>query len=184
MNASREQIAALLHEGLTNSAIVRQLRVDKHRVAAIRKAEGLSNVPQQPLTLEQKWASRTRPVAGGHLEWTGPRGAAGTPVMRYREEWYSSAAIAFRIQHGVEPTGYVFAECGRRHCVAPAHVDDEATRKTTREQLRYLRGGRARKDQCRHGHDQAEHGRYEADGTAYCGTCKANDKARNKAAAS
>ncbi|GGT43596.1 helix-turn-helix domain-containing protein [Streptomyces purpureus] len=181
MNATRAQIVLLLNEGLNNQAIARQLRCDKHRVAAIRREEGIPNVQRQPLTVEEKWAARTRPVDGGHLEWTGERGkSAGTPVMRYSGQSYSPAAIAFRIQHGRAPQGYAFAECGFRHCVAPEHVDDETTRMQTREQLRYLTGGRARKPQCVHGHDQSEHGRYESDGTAYCEACK-RDKTRRKA---
>ncbi|MFG2747224.1 hypothetical protein ACGFY0_45225 [Streptomyces chartreusis] len=180
MNATREQIVLLLNEGLSNQYIARHLRCDKHRVATIRRAEGIPNVQPQPLTLDEKWAANTQPVDGGHLEWTGERGqCSGTPVMRYREQSYSPASIAFRMKHGREAKGYAYAECGFKHCVAPEHVDDETTRMQTREQLRYLTGGRARKPFCVHGHDQAEHGRYETDGTAYCEACKV--AARRKA---
>ena len=173
MNATRDQIVKLIRQGKTNTAIARQLHCDRHRVGNIRHELGIANLPRQPLTLDEKWAGNTRPVDGGHLEWTGERGSAsGTPVMRYREQSYSPAAIAYRIQHGREPKGYAYAECGLKHCVAPAHVDDETTRIQTREQLRYLTGGRARKPVCNHGHDQAVHGRYETDGRAYCEECK------------
>lgn len=173
MNATREQIVTLLNEGLTNTAIVRQLHVYKARVIRIRRELNIPNPTRHLPSLEEKWAANTRPVDGGHLEWLGERGkSAGTPVMRYREKSYSPAGIAFRIQHGREPTGYAYAECGYKHCVAPAHVDDETTRIQTREQLRYLTGGRVRKPNCVHGHDQAVHGRYETDGRAYCEECK------------
>lgn len=178
MNATREQIIALLNDGLSNTAIARQLHCDRHRVGDIRHELDIPNLPKQPLTLEEKWASHTRPADGGHLEWTGERQSiSGTPVMRYREKPYGPAAIAFRIQHGREPKGYVYADCGMKHCVAPAHVDDEITRTQTREQLRYLTGGRERKATCVHGHDQAVHGRYETDGRAYCHGCKLDRKA-------
>lgn len=178
MNATREQIVRLLNDGHSNQHIARHLRCDKHRVARIRREEGIPNVPKQPLTLDEKWAARTRPVDGGHLEWTGERGkSSGSPALRYREQWYSPASIAFRMKHGREPQGYAFAECGFKHCVAPDHVDDKTTRMQTREQLRYLTGGQARKPECIHGHDQAEHGRYETDGTAYCQACNTARKA-------
>lgn len=184
MNATREQIAALLKQGKDNATIVRTLRVDKRRVARIRRELGLPNVPRQPLTLEEKWAANTRPVDGGHLEWTGERQqVSGTPVMRYREKSYPAAAIAFRVQHGRDPDGYARADCGFQHCVAPAHVDDTAARQRTREQLRFLTGGGVRPATCVHGHDQAVHGRYETDGRAYCEACKREQRAARKGAA-
>ncbi|MGW7359432.1 hypothetical protein ACWGI0_23060 [Streptomyces sp. NPDC054802] len=179
MNATREQIVALLRENLSNSEISRRLRCDRHRVGEIRREVGIPNLPAQPLTLEQKWATLVRPREGGHLEWTGERqSTSGTPVMRYREKSYSPAAIAFGMQHDREPVGKVFAECDDfPHCVAPSHVDDETGRKQVREQLRYLTGRGERKPTCGHGHDQAVHGRYERDGRSYCGVCKSEQRA-------
>jgi hypothetical protein len=174
-NATRADIIAMLRDGHSNNRIMRELRCDKQRVIRIRAELGLpAYVPvEQTRTLEEKWALSTQPVDGGHLEWTGERAsAAGTPVMRYKEASYSPAAVAFRIKHGREAEGYAIADCGLKHCVAPDHVEDEAGRRRNREQLRYLMGGRERKPFCVHGHDQAEHGRYEADGTAYCEACK------------
>jgi hypothetical protein len=177
MNATRAQIADLLREGLSNNAISQRLRCDKHRVAGIRRELGLPNVKMQPLTLEQKWEANTRAVDGGHLEWTGTRqSTSGTPVLGYWPHTYTAARIAFRIKNGREPEGHTFAECGFDHCVAPEHVDDEPGRARTREQLRYLTGGQERPEQCVHGHDQAEHGRYGPDGTAYCEACKRDRK--------
>lgn len=178
-NASRADIIAMLRDGHSNSRIVRELRCDKQRVIRIRTELGLpAFVPvEQTRTLEEKWASFTRPVDGSHLEWLGERqSTSGTPVLRYKDESYSPAAVAFRMRNGREPVGQVFAECGMRHCVAPDHVDDEPGRQRTREQLRYLTGGRERKPHCVHGHDQAVHGRYETDGRAYCEACKVVQK--------
>ncbi|MFD8075852.1 hypothetical protein ACFV3E_24750 [Streptomyces sp. NPDC059718] len=174
MNATRAQITELLREGLSNTAIAARLHCDKKRVAARRQQLGLPNVVQQALSLEEKWTANTQPLDDGHIEWTGERQATSrTPVMRYREQSYSPAAIAFRIHTGREPEGYVYADCGLQHCVAPAHVDDEPGRQRTREQFRYLRGGRPPKDECINGHDLSEHVRYTPDSRAYCGACKA-----------
>lgn len=181
MNATRDQITALLRQRLSDSAIARHLHCDRHRVTGIRRSLGLPKLPPQPLTLEEKWRSYTRAVDGGHVEWTGERNnQTGTPVMRYRQKAISPAAVAFRIQHGRDPEGYAIADCGKQHCVAPAHVEDTTARTKGREQLRYLTGGAERPAQCRHGHDQQVHGLYERNGTAYCGKCKRLAKAATR----
>jgi hypothetical protein len=137
------------------------------------------------MTLEEKWTSFTQPADGGHLTWTGERmGPSRTPAFRYREQYYTAARIAFRIRHNREPEGYARAECGLQHCVAPDHVDDTTTRMRGREQLRYLMGGQQRTQECVHGHNQAQWGRYEVDGRAYCHACKLANKRRGAAARS
>lgn len=174
----RADIVALLGEGLSNTAISRRLGCDRHRVGDIRRELDLPNVIAQPLTLEQKWRSLTRPLDGGHLEWCGERvGAAGTPVMHYKERSFSPAGIAFTLQHGRQPEGQVKAECGVRQCVAPAHVEDGPGRRRLREQLRRILGGPEIKTHCVHGHDLSVHGRFSPNGrTAYCEACKAEQK--------
>lgn len=178
-NATAADIIAMLHDGHSNTRIMRELRCDKQRVRRIRAELGLpAFVPaEQTRTLEQKWAAFTQPVDGGHLEWTGERvNTAGTPVMRYKDGSYSPAAIAFEIQHGRPPQGYVKAECVFPHCVAPAHVDDEAGRLQSRREARARNGLGVPPPTCVYGHDQAEHGKFEPNGTAYCGLCKTLDK--------
>ncbi|WP_372352672.1 hypothetical protein [Streptomyces sp. KL116D] len=185
-NATRTDIVAMLRDGHSNSRIVRELHCDKGRVARIRRELDLPAYvkTEQTRTIEEKWHSLTRPTDDGHVEWLGERATmSGTPVMRHKEQSYSPAAIAFRIRHGRDAEGYAIADCGRQHCVAPDHVEDEAGRRRNREQLRYLTGGRERKPECVHGHDQAEHGRYEPDGTAYCGRCNALRKCEDRKAA-
>jgi hypothetical protein len=174
VNATRTDIIGMLRDGHSNSRIVRELRVDKQRVRRIRNELALPTfVPiEQTRTLEEKWAIDTRPLDSGHVEWAGERATGGTPLVSYKEKHYSAAAVAFRIRTGRDPQGYAIADCGMQHCVAPEHVEDEAGRLRNREQLRYLTGGRERKPFCVHDHDQAEHGRYEQDGTAYCEACK------------
>lgn len=185
MNATREQIIELLQENLSNAEIARRLRCDKHRVGDIRRELRIPNRPMQPLSLEKKWATKTRPVGDGHLEWTGSRQKpSGTPTLVYKGKTYTAAAIAFRIKTGREPQGYAYAECGLQHCIAPDHVDDEAGRAQVREQLRYLTGGQERSPACKAGHDQAAHGRYSPAGVAYCHACHLASKRRRAAAGS
>ncbi|MCM1964863.1 hypothetical protein [Streptomyces sp. G1] len=174
-------ITALLGDGLSNAAIARELGCDRHAVGDIRRALALPNVPRQPLTLEQKWATFTRELPGGHVEWTGERQkTSGTPLLRHREQAYTAARVAFRIGNGREPQGYTYADCGLKHCVAPGHVEDEPMRIRAREQLRYLGGGPEHKTHCAHGHDLSTHVRYEPDGVAYCSACKSDSKRRGQ----
>ncbi|MDT0382900.1 hypothetical protein RM572_29565, partial [Streptomyces sp. DSM 42041] len=85
-------------------------------------------------TLEEKWAANTRPLEGGHLEWTGERvGTSRSPIKRYREQLYSPGAIAFRMRTGRHAVGRVQAECGVHQCVAPACVEDQPGRKARRD---------------------------------------------------
>ncbi|GGS81751.1 hypothetical protein [Streptomyces griseoviridis] len=180
MTATRADIVAMLRDGHSNSRIARELRCDKGRVRRIRTELDLpAYVPtEQTRTLEEKWATHTRPVDGGHLEWTGERAtASGTPTFRYKEQSHSPAAVAFRIRTGREAVGYVIADCGMQHCVAPDHVDDEAGRQVKRMEKRRERGLDSRPAVCPHGHDQGAHGRLEPDGTAYCEACKRDRQA-------
>ncbi|PNG19739.1 hypothetical protein [Streptomyces cahuitamycinicus] len=183
-NASRADIIAMLQEGHSNSRIAGELRVDKHRVRRIREELGLpAYVPiEQTRTIEEKWKLYARPVDGGHIEWTGERvGAAGTPVMRYKDGTYSPAAIAFEMQHGRPPQGYAIADCGHKRCIAPDHVDDEAGRQAKRQELRRSNGLDDRQDTCPYGHDHSTHGRLERDGRPYCEACKRERKAEPEA---
>jgi hypothetical protein len=174
-NASREEIIAALRAGHSNNQIMRDLRCDKARVRALRRELGLPTfIPaEQTRTIEEKWALFTRPVDGGHMEWTGTRGtSSGTPVLSYKEKLYTAASIAFKIKTGRDPQGYSIPDCGMTHCVAPQHVDDEAGRQQTRRELRARQGLGDAPATCAHGHDQAKHGRLETDGRAYCEACK------------
>jgi hypothetical protein len=178
-NATRADITAMLRDGHSNSRIMRELRCDKQRVIRIRTELDLPAFvkAEQTRTLEEKWALFTRPVEDGHLLWTGTRGtSAGTPVLAYKENLYTAASIAFTIQHGRQPHGYVLPDCGMKHCVAPAHVNDEAGRQQTRREARAQRGLGDVPAKCVSGHDLVEHAKFEPDGTAYCGLCKALDK--------
>ncbi|WP_327357863.1 hypothetical protein [Streptomyces sp. NBC_01304] len=172
-NATREQIITALQKGKSVNAIAAELRADRGRIRRIRDESGIPvHVPQYP-TAEEKWQLYARPVEGGHREWTGPRASrGGTPVMRIGTTSHRPSGIAFRIRTGRDPVGQVKSECGLKHCVEPAHDDDEAGRREARAKLHPgpLTG------RCKYGHERAEHGRFEPDGTAYCARCKYLDK--------
>lgn len=187
-NATREQIIAALKAGHSIYRINRELRVDKARVRTIRNELDMPTYvrPAQTRTIEDKWREYTKPAGGGHMEWTGERGfTSRTPMLSFKAKHYSAAAIAFRMRTGRDPEGFVLADCGRKHCVAPDHVEDETGRQRNREQLRYLQGGRKRPERCTNGHEQSEHGRLTTDGRQYCDTCKrGRDRVAGQAVAS
>ncbi|MEU9033822.1 hypothetical protein AB0D45_02740 [Streptomyces sp. NPDC048352] len=175
------EIRALLRH-MSNNQIALELKVDRAAIRRIRGEAGITYMPPKHSSAEEKWAGLVRQVEGGHLEWLGERaGGSGTPVMRFREKSVSPAGIAFTKRTGRPPVGQVRAECEFRHCVAPAHVDDEPGRLRVREQLRAITGAPERPKVCRYGHDQAAHGRLEPDGAPYCGVCKRDQKRAHRA---
>ncbi|MGW7197251.1 hypothetical protein [Streptomyces chryseus] len=137
---------------------------------------------RQTLTVEEKWATFTRPVDGGHLEWTGRRTKVGrTPVFTYRERTITARPVAFRLRTGRAPVGYVKAECEHPGCVAPEHLDDEQGRTQTRAMLAAVQGRATYITECTRGHDLT-HRRYTPDGRAYCATCHQSAKRKRVAA--
>lgn len=178
--ADRADIVAKLREGLSDSRIARELRADKARVRRVRKEIDLPPfVPaEQTRTVEDKWRQFARPTYGGHMEWTGERaGPARSPVMRYKEKSVSPAAVAFELHTGRPARGQVIADCGRTHCVAPGHVQDEPGRQAKRLQDRRDAGLGDLPETCRYGHQQDEHGRLDRSGIPYCEQCKRERKA-------
>ncbi|MFH8792251.1 hypothetical protein [Streptomyces sp. NPDC017941] len=179
VNATDTDITAMLRDGHSNRRIASELHVDKHRVARIRTNLDLPQHVRavQTRSLNQKWADNTQPTDGGHLKWTGEHSkASGTPIMRHKQGFYSPAALAFEIKHGREPQGYVKAHCGHAHCIAPDHVSDAAGRRQARLEERARRGMGEVPTVCVHGHDMAEHAKFEPDGTLYCGQCNTLNK--------
>lgn len=180
----RDDIARLLHEGHSNTAIARQLHVDRTTVRRTRTAIGLppsNHGYPQGLSLEDTWQTRTQPVDGGHLQWTGAHNACGVPGLTYHGTWHSARAIAFTLRTGRDPVGYVKAECDHPDCVAPGCVDDEQGRQRTRAAMRAVLGMPPRPTTCPAGHDQTVHGRLDSRSVHYCAAC--NHTATNASAA-
>lgn len=121
-------------------------------------------------SIEAKWAARTTPVNGGHLQWS------GGPWLRWHDTLHRPARIAYRIRTGREPVGQVRPDCGRPGCVAPNHVEDQPGRQAVRAQLRAVRGLPPRPAVCAQGHDQKQYGRLDQHGRAYCNPCATSDK--------
>lgn len=174
-----EAVADLVAKGLTDRRIAAELTIARQTVMRIRKTLGL---PAAKATLEQAFHAYTSATDGGHLTWTGPRSINGTAILTHDGRPRSARRVAFRIHTGREPVGRVQPECGVGDCIAPAHVEDVPGRIRSRAALRAVALGLpARTGNCRNGHDQAEHGRIETDGRAYCAICQRGAKARQRA---
>jgi hypothetical protein len=131
----RPEVAELLHAGLGNKAIARQLHMDTRPIAAARAALGLPNVkagrPPAKAPIDLFW-QRVRVLDDGHMEWTGYRTTDGTPTVTYGTRVLSGRRIAFRAWYGRDPVGYVLPGCGVSGCVAPAHSADRPMREAFR----------------------------------------------------
>lgn len=79
-------------------------------------------------SLEAVFLERSRPVAGGHREWTRQRAASGTPVLSHRGQHVTAGRVAFTMATGREPEGQVRPSCTFEHCVEPAHQADRLMR--------------------------------------------------------
>ncbi|HEY9353737.1 MAG TPA: helix-turn-helix domain-containing protein [Nocardioides sp.] len=128
-NGSRADIIALLQEGHSDREIGRRLHTNPPRVQRIRQELDLPPYKPTPaLTLEQRWATRTHSVSGGHMRWTGSlRG--GMPNLVYLQRNYSARRIAFAIGHGRDPVGRVLPRCEHSWCIAPDHATDAPMRR-------------------------------------------------------
>lgn len=126
----RADIVELLRAGCSDREVSRRLNVDNRTASRARAALGLPRHrpgPIAPSSLQDAFRQRTRPVDGGHLEWTGHRDT-GTPFFRWATKKYSPARVAFVMQHGRAPVGNALPGCDYPGCVAPAHITDRPMR--------------------------------------------------------
>lgn len=131
----RADIADMLRDGLTDTQIARRAHVGHKTAAAARAALGLpkcraGNKPQQ--SLEQALYDRSRPVDGGHREWTGAT-YRNTQHFKYDGERYLAGRAAFIVRWQRAPVGAVKPGCDYPGCVALDHVEDRPMRDRNRK---------------------------------------------------
>lgn len=127
----RADVAELLRAGLSDHEVAARLHVCERTASAARTALGLplhKSGPRSASSPQDSFRQRTRPVPGGHLEWTGYRTNCGTPFFRWMKQGYTAGRIAFVMQHGREPVGKALPGCGYPQCVAPDHMQDRPMR--------------------------------------------------------
>lgn len=140
------EITRLLAAGLSDNQISIQLHTDAKRARRLRASLGLPKAKsgiRPAATVENLFHARTEQLDDGHLRWTGHFNRKGTPLVRHAQKLHTAYRIAFRIRTGREPVGYAGPSCGMEHCVAPAHIDDQAARERNRTTYATLFGGLA-----------------------------------------
>lgn len=167
-----DDIVRMLKDGATNKHVAQTLRVDKRAVVRVRDILGLARAHGNATTREDKIASFSVPLDGGHTGWTGRTATSGAPVIRHRGIELAAAHVAFQTRTGREPVGIVKAECGFHDCLTPAHVADELERRKVRMQERALYGLEPQPwAVCPSGHSWDDHGRIYPDLKPYCKGC-------------
>lgn len=128
----RDDIAERLRAGTPQAYIVRELHVSPITVQRTREALGLpapKSGPPRPPSIEDEFRRLAEPIEDEHVRWNGKH-TGGAPLVVWRQITRSAYQVAFELQHGRPPVGRVSPGCGRRGCVAGAHVEDQAMRDT------------------------------------------------------
>ncbi|MEU6758015.1 hypothetical protein [Streptomyces sp. NPDC046685] len=140
---NHSNVAELLHAGLSDRAVARELHTDAKAVSSIRATLGIPKArsgKRAAATVEELFQARTEATPDGHLRWTGTT-CQGTPSVRFQRRNLSAYRIAFRIRTGREPVGKALPACGTAGCVAPDHIDDQPMREHNRSTFNALFGG-------------------------------------------
>lgn len=136
MTVIREDIAAMLRQGVPQIHIARQLHVDTRTVRQTREALGLPaprrGRPDTYASLEDAFRRFAEPYDGGHVRWIGYRDKDGTPRVCYRQVPQAAPRVAFVLHHGREPVGKAMPACGVDGCIAGAHLADRPMREANR----------------------------------------------------
>ena len=140
----RKDIADMLRDGHSDSDTAKALDIDVKAVAAARRILGIPrHKPGRTAASspQELFRERTRPVDGGHLEWTGYRTNDGTPFFRWKKQGFTAGRVAFVMQHGRAPVGRVRAGCDYEGCVAPGCVEDQPMRDQLTSTFNAIFGG-------------------------------------------
>ncbi|WP_431781762.1 hypothetical protein [Streptomyces chumphonensis] len=140
----RADIAELLRAGWSDRAVAEHAHCAKTTAAAARAALGLPKTKpgRAPISLRDAFYARTRPVDGGHREWTGPL-SHGTPRFWHDGQSYTARQAAYLLAHGRRATGKALPGCGHDDCVEPAHQDDARDRARLHHLATAIFGGAA-----------------------------------------
>jgi len=132
--AIRRDIEAMLHKGVPQMHIARQLHVAPDRVQRTREALGLpaprSGPRERYASIADAFGANTEPVDGGHLRWTGT--GRGNPYVCFRKQRLTAARVSFELHHGRPPVGIVTPNCGVAGCLAGGHLTDRPIREANK----------------------------------------------------
>lgn len=126
-------------------------------------------------TLEERVLNKTRPGAGGCLEWAHAT-ARGYGTIMHKGKNVGVHRIACLALHGLPPEGKTHAlhRCGNRRCVNPFHLywGDNADNARDRKNDGVATGGRVYATACIHGHPFDEGNTYRTAKGRHCKECR------------
>jgi len=123
--STQAAIAELLHAGLSNQAIARQVHVRAGRVKEVRDTLNLPSLPPgpRPSAPADLFWRRAQITDDGHMRWTG-----SSQTVRNGQRKIRVRRVAFTIRWHREPVGPVTASCDFDGCIHPDHVEDQPMR--------------------------------------------------------
>lgn len=133
-----DAIEAALSPDVSNVALAQRFGCSAEYVRVLRKQAGVADYPRGRQNAHRSWAdavaAHSRPVGGGHVRWTGPVSANGTPVVRFAGGTQTVYRVMFRLHYRRDPDGAVTRVCEERGCVAGPHLEDRELREARRRQ--------------------------------------------------
>ncbi|WP_328638450.1 hypothetical protein [Streptomyces canus] len=137
---SYEAVARALESGdpreLSDRALAGRFNVEEEFVARVRAELGvpLFNAGRRARreVVEAAYLAHVEDVEGGHQRWTGTVTRDGVPMVTTRFGQESAHRVAFQLETGRPPVGYVRVSCTYPHCVARGHQADRRLREERR----------------------------------------------------
>lgn len=138
--ASWEGVAHVLErERVSDSELAVRLLCPPGFIARVRHDLGMPSFPipepdtriaRPPLEAErEQFEAQSIVTADGHRAWIGRHTEDGVPLF---SAGITAYRMAFRLQHGEEPEGYVRVECVVDRCVEGLHLSDRLMRERAR----------------------------------------------------
>ncbi|MFB7115180.1 hypothetical protein [Streptomyces sp. NPDC056291] len=133
---SYEQVARRLENGdpreLSDRRLAQELGCEEEFIARVRCEGGHALFAPGHRMLRERAEARvrelSRPVDGGHREWTEQTTRDGVPVLSIRGVGTTVGRVAFQMANGRPPVGNVKASCTFPHCVEGTHLTDRPMR--------------------------------------------------------
>jgi hypothetical protein len=121
---------------LSDRDVADRIGVREDMVARVRAEQGIpafsAGRRARREVAEAAYLAHVEDVEGGHQRWTGTTTRDGVPMVTTRFGQESAHRVAFQMETGRPPVGYVRVTCTYAHCVARGHQADRRLREERR----------------------------------------------------